>query len=170
MTALPRVAEQTRERVAREFDDLGPDACMAEIFEVLRKENPELLDMATKCARDSGDASKIMIGFGMFYRLLVVQSGASGGSPVDDGAMRLARLPRVTPDTRDAIVRRIDELGTEAFTRSSLEELEHDNPELLQMAHNFALRHPDYLRIMQGFALLYASLSAQAAADRTTMH
>ena len=54
MTALPRVAEQTREKVSREFDDAGPGVCVARISETLRNENPELLDMATKWARDIG--------------------------------------------------------------------------------------------------------------------
>jgi hypothetical protein len=31
MGALPRVTELVRERIAREFDDLGPDVCMAKL-------------------------------------------------------------------------------------------------------------------------------------------
>ena len=48
MSVLPRVTELTRERISREFDDLGPDACMAEIQADLRQHNPELLDMASR--------------------------------------------------------------------------------------------------------------------------
>ena len=59
MSALPRVAESTREQIAREFDDLGPDACIAEISEHLRDNNPEWLHMAAKCAGDVGDARRI---------------------------------------------------------------------------------------------------------------
>ena len=50
MSVLPRVTELTRERISREFDDLGPDACMAEIEADLREHNPELLDMASRWA------------------------------------------------------------------------------------------------------------------------
>ena len=48
MSTLPRVAESTREQIAREFDDLGPDACIAEISAHLREHNPEWLSMAMK--------------------------------------------------------------------------------------------------------------------------
>jgi hypothetical protein len=71
MGTLPRVVESTREQIAREFDDLGPDACVAEISEHLRGNNPEWLHMAAKCAGDVGDAPRIMGGFCMFYRLLI---------------------------------------------------------------------------------------------------
>src|SRR5258707_563908 len=114
MSALPRVAEQTREKVAMEFDDAGPGVCVARISETLRNENPELLDMAAKCARDIGVPDRIMVGFCMFYRLLVVESGASHHElpatvPLQSG------LPRVAPETRDSIVEQIDEQGPEAF-------------------------------------------------------
>ena len=49
-------------------------------------------------------------------------------------------------------------------------ELEAQNPELLQMAHNFASTRPDYLRVMQGFVLIYKSLTHQAAVDRFVLH
>ena len=52
MSALPRVAESTREQIAREFDDLGPDACIAEISEHLRDNNPEWLYMASFQSRE----------------------------------------------------------------------------------------------------------------------
>jgi hypothetical protein len=171
MSWLPRVAEQTRERISREFDALGPDTCLAQISRDLSAHNPELLDMATKCARDVGNPAQIMVGFGMFYRLLVAQSSAALAPPSQAaGARQLDPLPRVTPQTRDRVVKQIDQQGSETFTRQSLEELERGNPELLQMAHNFSSRHEDYLGILQGFALLYACLVAQAAADRASFH
>jgi hypothetical protein len=67
-------------------------------------------------------------------------------------------------------VREIDAEGAKAFTLNSIESLDQGNPELLQMAHNFASRHRNYLGVMQGFALLYKSLVAQAATDRTHLH
>jgi hypothetical protein len=74
MSLLPRVSEKARELVAREFDDRGPDACMImrEIIEHLKRYNPELLDMASKCAADLRNSAKAMLGFGMFYRLPTV--------------------------------------------------------------------------------------------------
>lgn len=164
MSALPRVTDRTRERIAREFDDLGPDACMAEITDDLKKNNPELLDMASKCAAAVGNSAKVMLGFGMFYRLLIAQSPASAEESM------LNPLPRVARNTRDLIVRHIDEKGSEAFTMETIEDLERNNPELLQMAHNFASRHRDYLGVMQGFALLYRSLVVQSAADKALLH
>jgi hypothetical protein len=53
LSVLPRVTERTRERVAREFDDLGPDVCMNSIMRDLQRHNPELLDMASKWANGS---------------------------------------------------------------------------------------------------------------------
>ncbi len=171
MSWLPRVAEQTRERISREFDNLGPDACLSEIARDLRANNPELLDMAAKCARDVGNQAQVMVGFGMFYRLLVAQSSAAvPPAPQAGGARALDALPRVTPQTRDLVVKQIERQGSETFTRRSIEELERGNPELLQMAHNFSSRHKDYLGTMQGFALLYACLATQAAADRASLH
>lgn len=158
MSSLPRVTEATRERISREFDNLGPDACVSEISDAMRRHNPELLDMAQRCAADLGPAEEPMVGLAMFYRLLAAEAGA-----------QLA-LPRVSGETRDAIVREIEEKGPEGFTSSALEAMERANPELLQMAHRFASRLRSYLGMMQGFALLYAALAAQAAADRTRMH
>lgn len=164
MSWVPRVAESTRERVCREFDNLGPEACVTETSDYLRQHNPEILDMAVKCARDIGGPEQTMVGFTMFYRLLVVQlPAASAGSHGDV-------LPRVTPQVRDRIASEIAAQGAEAFTRRTLEHLTQHNPELLQMAHQFAARQRDYLGTMQGFALLYASLVAQADADRERPH
>ncbi len=161
MGSLPRVSELTREFVSRQFDDLGPEACLAEITECLIRENPEFLDMARNCAADIGDPPAIMVGFGMFYQLLV---SASAGTPV------LHALPCVTADTRDALVREIDEEGSDAFTLRAIADLERANPELLQMAHGFASRFDDYLLVMQGFALLYRSLDIQSATAGRYLH
>ncbi len=164
MSSLPRVTELTREFVSRQYDDLGPEACLAEITECLTRENPELLDMARKCAADIGDAPRIMVGFGMFYQLLISASADAAGRPV------MHALPSVTAKTRDALVREIDDEGSEAFTLRAMSDLERANPELMQMAHGFASRQKDYLRVMQGFALLYRSLDVQSAADRKLLH
>jgi hypothetical protein len=157
LSTLPRVSEGTRERISREFDNLGPDACVTEIASAMREHNPELLDMASRCAADLG-AGDAMTGFAMFYRLLVAEAAAE------------LALPQVSRATRDAMVREIDEKGVEAFTFDSLAAMERSNPELLQMAHRFASRQRSYLGVMQGFALVYATLAAQAAADRAGMH
>ena len=164
MSSLPRVTELTREFVSKQFDDLGPEACLAEITECLTRENPELLDMARKCAADVGTAPKLMVGFGMFYQLLVSASADATDKQV------MHALPCVTARTRDALVREIDNDGSEAFTLRAIEDLERSNPELMQMAHGFASRYEDYLRVMQGFALLYRSLDVQSATDRKYLH
>jgi len=161
MSLLPRVTEKARELVAREFDDRGPDACMTEIIEHLDRHNPELLDMAAKCAGDLRNTTKAMLGFGMFYRLLIV---------VPARADVVIPLPRVSAETRTLLVAEIDEKGSEDFTRETIAELEKSNPELLQMAHNFASGVGNYLQAMQGFALLYKSLLIQARAERAKLH
>lgn len=137
---------------------------MAEITQDLERNNPELLDMASKWAKDVGNFPEIMLGFGMFYRLLIVEFPAAARQSL------LAPLPRVTPETRDLIVSQIDEKGAEAFTMEAVEDLEQDNPELLQMADNFASRQSNYLGVMQGFALFYKSLVIQSSADRKRLH
>lgn len=164
MHILPRVTERIREQVAREFDDLGPEMCVAEITHSLEAANPELLEMAGKWAHDIGEPGKLMTGFGMFYRLLTAQSAA------DLGHSTLSPLPRVTPHARDTVVGEIDQSGPEAFTIEAIEELDRTNPELLQMAHFFASQQQDYLKVMQGFALFYRSLLVQSAADRSLLH
>jgi len=120
--------------------------------------------MATKCANSLGDYRRIMVGFGMFYRLLLAPA-----SPGEERS-RLSPLPRVTPLTRDMIVRLIDDKGAESFTMDVIAELEANNPELLQMAHGFASRQTEYLSVMQGFALLYKSLIDQLSAGRSLQH
>ena len=66
MSVLPRVTELTRERVSREFDDLGPDACMTAIKADLLRHNPELLDMASRWAEGISESASLMTAFGMF--------------------------------------------------------------------------------------------------------
>jgi hypothetical protein len=170
MSSLPRVAGLTRERIAREFDDRGPDVCRTEIILELEASNPELLDMATRCARDVGNFERIMTGFCIFYRLLTAAARAALRTSPDSGTQQLALLPRVSTATRALMVGRIDALGSQQFTQDALAELEQNNPELLIMAHNFASDQPDYVGVMQGFALLFACLSAQAEQERGVLH
>ena len=163
MSALPRITQLTRERISREFDEFGPQACIAEIMTELRRDNPELLDMARKCAEDVGDPSKTMVWFGMFYRLLTAQAHADVGSLMNP-------LPRITAETREEIVGELDEQGAEAFTLEAIKDLEETNPELMQMAHHFASRHTNYIGVIQGFALLYRSFIVQSIADTARLH
>jgi hypothetical protein len=164
MSMLPRVTELTRERIAREFDDLGPDVCMGEIKADLRRHNPELLDMASRWAGGSGEADRLMTEFGMFYRLLAAEAHAQVG------AAALNPLPRVSVEVRDVIVDRIDRTGGEDFTREAIGNLESVNPQLLQMAHGSASRRADYGRTMQGFALLHEAMLTQWKRDRASQH
>jgi hypothetical protein len=171
MSTLPRVAESTREQIAREFDDAGPDACIAEISTHLRDNNPEWLYMAATCAGDVGDPQRIMAGFCMFYRLLIAQGAPSHPMTRQSGsAPGLDPLPRVTAATRAAIAAEIDKNGTSTFVNDAIRDLEDGNPELLQMAHYFASSHENYLGVMLGFALLYTALLVQSGADRRSMH
>jgi hypothetical protein len=164
MSLLPRVTEKARELVAREFDARGPDVCMAEVIEHLEQNNPELLDMAARCAAELENQAKAMIGFGMFYRLLIGQLPAIAGAHV------LTPVPRVSAETRALLVAKIDEKGSAGFTTEAIAELENSNPELLQMAHNFASGLGNYLHAMQGFALLYKSLLIQSGEERARLH
>ena len=164
MSVLPRVTELTRERIAREFDDLGPEACMTDIRANLLRHNPELLDMTIRWAREGEDPEQLLRSFGMFYRLLAAETPV----PQEDSA--LSPLPRVTADTRDLIVERIDRAGDERFTREALANLQDTNPELLQMAHGFASLREDYARTMLGFALLHEALLIQSRIDRANLH
>ena len=158
---LPRVTEETRELIAREFDTRGPDVCTAEVVAHLKRHNPEILDMATRCAADVGDSQKVMLGFAIFFRLLVPGLPTSGD---------LSPLPAVSEETRARLVREIDTQGTEAFTIEAIAEFERSNPELLQMAHNFATRLRQYLLAMQGFALMYRALVLQCSDQRARLH
>lgn len=164
MSVLPRVTDFTRERIAREFDDLGPDICMAGIRKDLDRHNPELLEMAIKWARKTKDGERLLTAFGMFYRLLAAETVA----PLESRA--LSALPRVSHETREEIVRRIDRVGDEEFSRMAIRNLETANPELLQMAHGFASQRADYAQTMQGFALLHEALLRQSQKDRLRPH
>jgi hypothetical protein len=164
MSLLPRVTEKARELVSREFDARGPAVCLAEVIGHLEQHNPELLDMAAKCAADLENPAKVMVGFGVFYRLLIRSLPAVAGARV------LPPLPRVSAETRAQLVAEIDDKGSEAFTTEAIAELENNNPELLQMAHNYASGLEDYLQAMQGFALLYKALLIQSRAERATLH
>ena len=150
MSLLPRVSESTRERVCRQMDDLGPVACTEDVMDRLRRENPELLDIARNCAADVGDAARAMTGLGMFYALLLAEMPASERLPHP--------LPRVTGETRDEIVREIDATGVEAFTNAAIDEMERTNPELLHTAHSLSSAHRNYVGMMLGFALVYRCL------------
>jgi hypothetical protein len=170
MSVLPRVTERTRERVSREFDDLGPAVCVAHITAELQRDNPEILDMATKCARDTTRTDDVFAGFSMIYRLLVVAAATDYRTVVAGSVGASPPLPRVSENTRDQVVREIDRLGPEGFTTTYIENLERENPELLHMAHRFATLHDEYIQIMQGVALLWASLILQWTADRGVLH
>lgn len=128
---------------------------MEEILDELLAHNPHYLEMAARCAKDVGDPAHIMPGFAMFYRILAL-----------DARERGAALPRITPETRDIISALIGEFGDAQFVLLATETLHDENPYLLQMADGFASRHENYLGIMQGFALLYKSLSVQAVINR----
>lgn len=171
MKPLPRVTALTRERVAREFDGRGPDVCRTEITLELNATNPEVLDIAMRCARDVGDFHRIMTGFCMFYRLLAAEAqGCARQLGLEDGGRQISLLPRVQPATRSEVVKRIDALGSTEFIREALDDLERHNPELLLTAHHFAEDQSDYGGIIQGFTLVYAVLSTQAALEQGVPH
>jgi hypothetical protein len=154
LIALPPVDEIFWERVAREFDDAGPQACMAGILDELLTHNPHYLEMATHYARDCRDPDGVLTGFAMFYRIIALAARDRGRT-----------VPRITNDTRDAITALIGEFGEERFTLLATETLHSENPYLLQMADSFASPSDNHAVIMQGFVLLYKALSAQAVID-----
>ena len=164
MTFFSPISVTTRERIAREFDERGPDACLAEVVEDLRRNNPRLLGIARSCAASLDDQPRIMLGFAMFYRLLIAPSVPAVGKP------DVSPLPCVTHETCDIMVDEIDSDGTEAFTMRIIQDLEDNNPELLQMAHNFASRQLDYLGVIQGLALFYKSIVEESRAVRSRRH
>ena len=106
----------------------------------------------------------------MFYRLLIAQASPYHSMKAPGVLPALNPLPRVTVETRAAIVTEIDKTSTESFVRNAILQLEAGNPELLQMAHYFASTHDNYLGIMQAFALLYSALVIQSRADRLSVH
>jgi hypothetical protein len=162
--SLPRVSAETRERLSKEFDDYGPVMRAGRTLDLIQRENPELLEMATRWARDIGDSERMMQGFAMFYGLL----RDAAGRRVEGGARDV--LPRVSGETRDALVRLIDTRGSEAFVMEAVDHLERYNPELLQATHRVASQHPDYLAVIQGFALFYMALLVQLRGDVPQLH
>jgi len=174
MSLLPRVSSLTRERLSRELDERGPEVCRTEFALELRADNPELLDMAVRCARDVGgpvESQQVMNGFLFFYRLLSNEAHAAAGVSRDSArGPTLGLLPRVSAETRAAMVKRIDALGPVEFTRQATAEMEHGNPELLIMAHDFAEGQRNYIGVMQGFALLYASLLEESLTKSGPLH
>lgn len=154
MIALPPVDEIFWERVAREFDDAGPKNCMAAILADLLTENPLYLEMATRCARECRDPDRVLTGFAMFYRIIALAARNRGRT-----------VPRITNDTLDTITALVSEFGEERFTFLATEMLHSENPYLLQMADSFASPADNHEVIMQGFALLYKALAAQAVTD-----
>jgi hypothetical protein len=164
MSLTTPLAEAARERIAQEFDDRGPDACMAEILVDLKRNNPELLDIAMRCAESLGNASRVMQAFGMFYRLMI-----DPWLPADD-PLGLSPLPRVTPEMRDRLVEEIDRAGAEAFTLDVVAELERSNPELLQALYAIASSTRNALGMTQGLALFYRAVAVQAAGGGRVLH
>lgn len=150
--------------MSREFDDLGPVACVSEIMQELQRTNPELLQMATQWANDLDDPDNVMTAFGMFYRLL------SAAAQAPRGSSELSPLPRVSHAARTMLVQRIEVEGNDRFSSSAIDEMDQSNPELLVMAHNFAEDRTDYAQVMRGFALLYAALQTQLGMDRLSAH
>jgi hypothetical protein len=171
MATLPRVDSITWEKVSRDFDERGPEVCRTEIIRELEVDNPEILDMAKRCARDVGDFNRIMNGFCMFYRLLNAEARA--GMNASERRIEhhpTSMLPRVSPMTRASVAERIERVGSTEFTRDTITALERDNPELLRMGHSFAESQSDYGGVIQGFALLYACLLAEGALQRGALH
>jgi hypothetical protein len=151
---LPLVHEVFWERVARDFENVGPEACLAEIVDELLVDNPHFLETAIRCARDSNAPQRVLTGFAMYYRILALGARDRGGA-----------LPRIAIETRDAIATLVSELGDRQFTSLATDTLRDENPCMMQMADSFASRSPNYLLVMQGFVLLYRMLSAQAVVD-----
>lgn len=164
MSALPRVSPTTRELVSREFDDHGPAACVSAIVKDIQRDNPELLQMARQWVADLEDPDSALAAFSMFYRLLDAEL------PARHGAAGLNPLPRVSDDARKVIVGRIDAEGGDDFSLGAIDGMDQSNPELLQMAHEFASGRADYAQVMRGFALLYAALKVQSDIDRLGAH
>lgn len=163
MSSLPRITERICEQVAREFDDLGPDACMAVVTQDLRRNNPALLDMACGWANDVREPIRMLLGFGRFYRLLMAQTPSSETAG-------LSALPCVSAETARQVAEQLHRQGSEAFTAQSLARMERDNPALLRMAKACIAENDDHLQVMQGFAFFYRTLEEQSAADRRRLN
>lgn len=164
MAPIARITEATRERIAEEFDTRGPEVCMAEILTDLKRNNPELLDIASRCAASLGNAPRAMQAFGMFYRLI------THPWPPADAPCTLSPLPRVTPETRDRLVAAIDRDGSEAFVLGIIAQLERENPDLLRALYSLASQLPDPFKLTQGLALFYQAVAMEAAGSRAASH
>lgn len=162
MSMVPRVTADMRQRVCLEFDDRGPDACIADVILELERTNPEFLRLAQQQADALGPYARLMSGFAMFYRLLL-QSWPAKHS-------QLSLLPQVTFETRHALDAVLRDQGPERFLAETLDQLERNNPELLRMAHGFAERQADYVGVMLAFAVLYRTLVEQSGVDRAYLH
>lgn len=162
MSIVPRVTALVRERVCREFDNRGPDACIVDAMTEMERTNPELLKLAKERASALGTPSRLMSGFAMFYCLLM------RAWPTREE--HLSALPQVTVDTLRRVEAVLRQQGSKAFLADTLDDLERNNPELLAMTHAFAERQADYLGVMQAFALLYRALVDQSDADRAYLH
>lgn len=151
MPSVPLVSEDHWERVARDFDDIGPEACVGQIVAELRTDNPHYLAIARRCARDAVDEAGTFAGFAKFYRILAL-CARDRGEPV----------PRIAPQTLDVVDTLVAEFGEDRFVALAAETLCEENACLAAMAHGFASRSSDYLMVMQGFAVLYNCISVQA--------
>ena len=154
MPSVPLVSEDHWERVARDFEDVGPEACIADIVDELRTDNPHYLAIARRCAHDALDEAGALTGFLKFYRILAF--GAR-----DRGEL----VPRIAPQSLDVVDTLIVEFGEDRLVTLAAETLCEENGCLAAMAHGFASRSSDYLVVMQGFAALYYCLSVQATID-----
>jgi len=74
MTALPRVSEETRARLAREIDEKGPGNFTLDAIAELEQHNPELLQVAHYFASGLGNYLHAMQGFALLYKALIIQS------------------------------------------------------------------------------------------------
>ena len=151
---LPFVSERHWERVARDFEDLGPAVCVAEIVARLETDNPRYLAVARRCASAAADEAGVFTGFATFY-------GIIGREARERGAL----VPRIADQTLEVIDALLQEFGEDQFVVLSTGLLCGENPCLAQMADSFASRQSDSLTIMQGFVLLYKCLSMQATID-----
>lgn len=90
--------------MARDFDDVGLDACISEIFDELLAHIPHYLGMALRSGRAVEGPEGMFAGFAMFYRMLSFYACERGSV-----------LPRITPETRDAIAALAGKCGDAQF-------------------------------------------------------
>jgi len=118
MSLLPRVTQRARELLAREFDTRGPMRALAEIIDILNGTIPSSGHGSQTWAADLGNSEKAMLGFSMFYRLLIPASSAEMSRP---RSFALAK-------NACAAGWEIDEKGPEDFTMEAIAELEESIP------------------------------------------